>query len=97
MDCSRAELGEEFVKEVNLDENFLYRRLHDELYRLNGEPFGCLIVDYEFDTSVAEDISLLERLGRIGAANVCPILSVAPLPSFSGTSFVPSQGDQKER
>lgn len=57
----------------------IFKKIYDEQYsQLGGEPFGCLIGDYEFDHS-PPDVEILHGMSMISAAAHAPfIAAVAP-------------------
>jgi type VI secretion system protein ImpC len=59
------------------DQSPLFKKLYGEEYDvLGGEPFGCIVGDYEFDHS-APDVALLQGMGQIAAAAHAPFVAAA--------------------
>ena len=51
-----------------MDQSPIFKRIYDERYgAAGGEPFGCLLLDYEFDHRPA-DVETLTQLSMIGGA-----------------------------
>jgi len=61
------------------DQSPLFKKLYEEEYgQFGGEPFSCLVGDYQFDQS-PPDVELLGGLAKIAAAIHAPFISaVAP-------------------
>src|SRR5690554_7123210 len=51
-----------------------------------GEPYGCMIGDFEF-TNHPEDIDLLTNMSNVAAAGFCPFISAAGAGMFGFDSF----------
>ncbi len=73
LDVSKDALYKSFQRSIAPAESPLARMVLQELDRLGGEPFHCLVGDYEFSTSPA-DVSLLRDLGATGAIALAPVL-----------------------
>lgn len=59
------------------DRSILFTHIYDEgIGSHNGDPFACLIGDYQFDHQ-QQDVDTLKRLGRIAAAAHAPFIAAA--------------------
>lgn len=59
------------------DQSPIFKQVYEQEYgQFGGEPFGCLIGDFEFDHS-PQSVSLLTEMARIAAAAHCPFISAA--------------------
>lgn len=59
------------------DQSPLFKKIYEEEFgQFGGEPFGCIITDYEFDHSNS-DIELLGSLAQIAASAHCPFIGAA--------------------
>lgn len=59
------------------DQSPLFQKIYTSEYStLGGEPYGCLIGDYQFDQSPM-DVSLLRDIGKIASASHAPFFSAA--------------------
>ncbi|MCV0396008.1 MAG: type VI secretion system contractile sheath large subunit [Rhizobiaceae bacterium] len=79
MNVSKNELYRDLrsYPDAKWDQSPLFKKLYEaEFGQLGGEPYGCLIGDYQFDHS-ATDVRLLRDLGKIAAAAHCPFISGA--------------------
>ena len=57
------------------DQSPLFKKLYEaEFGQLGGQPYGCLVGDYQFDHT-SQDVALLRDLGKIAAAAHCPFIS----------------------
>ena len=64
-------------KGTKWDQSPIFKKVYEEEFGTpGGEPYGCLIGDYEFDHS-PPDIDLLRNLSKVAAASHCPFLSAA--------------------
>jgi type VI secretion system protein ImpC len=59
------------------DQSPLFKKIYEEEYgQFGGEPFGCLVGDYQFDHS-PPDVELLGEMAKIAAAAHAPFLAAA--------------------
>src|SRR5450432_3582077 len=57
------------------DQSPMFKKLYEEEFgQLGGEPYGCLVGDYQFDHN-APDVELLGELSKISAAAHCPFIA----------------------
>src|SRR6185312_1009007 len=70
-------------KGTNWDQSPIFKRLYEEEFgQLGGEPYGCVVGDYQFDHS-PPDVELLGEVAKISAAIHAPFISGAS-PSLLG-------------
>lgn len=77
MDVSKTELARNLrsYKGTAWDQSPLFKKVYEEEFgQFGGEPFGSLVVDYEFDHSLA-DVNLLAGLAKVAAAAHSPMLA----------------------
>ncbi len=82
---SKSELSKHFklYPGARWDQSPLFKKIYEAEYgQLGGEPYGCLIGDYEFN-HLAQDIQLLRDLSKIAGAAHAPFFSAAD-PSLMG-------------
>jgi type VI secretion system ImpC/EvpB family protein len=83
LSVSKRELKKNFEAAGEFDQNELFRKVYEEEFGVaGGEPYGALIVNYEF-TNHPEDIDLLTQLSEVGAAAFAPVITAAS-PSLLG-------------
>lgn len=83
LSVSKRELKKNFEAAGEFDQNELFRKVYEEEFgQAGGEPYGALIVNYEF-TNHPEDIDLLTQLSEVGAAAFAPVIAAAS-PSLLG-------------
>jgi type VI secretion system protein ImpC len=85
MNISKKDLGKSLkrFKGVAWDQSPLFKKLYEEEYgQLGGEPFGCLVGDYQFDHT-PPDVELLGQIAQISAASHAPFVAAAA-PSLMG-------------
>ena len=74
---SKEEIAKYLSKGVEFDQSQLFKRLYErEFDQPEGEPYGAMIGDYEFDNS-PEDVELLIKISEIAAASFCPFIASA--------------------
>ncbi len=85
MNVGKSELYRDLrmYPDAKWDQSPLFKKLYEaEFGQLGGEPYGCLVGDYQFDHS-APDVRLLRDLGKIAAAAHCPFVAGAA-PTLMG-------------
>ncbi|HVS76899.1 MAG TPA: type VI secretion system contractile sheath large subunit, partial [Steroidobacteraceae bacterium] len=85
MNISKKDLGKTLkkYKGVAWDQSPIFKKLYEEEYgQLGGEPFGCLVGDYQFDHT-PPDVELLGQIGQVAAAAHAPFIAAAA-PSLMG-------------
>lgn len=83
MNVSKAELHKMFqnYEGTAWDQSPLFKRIYESEYgTLGGEPFGCLIGDYEFSHKGA-DMKVLKGVAQIAAAAHAPFIA-SPSPAL---------------
>ena len=59
------------------DQSPIFKKIYeDEFGTPGGEPYGCLIGDYQFDHS-APDVEMLQSIAQISSAAHCPFITAA--------------------
>lgn len=79
LNVSKKELGRTLrrYKGVVWDQSPIFKKIYEQEFgQFGGEPFGCLIADYEFDHSAA-DVALLTEMSKIAAASHSPFIAAA--------------------
>jgi type VI secretion system protein ImpC len=79
MNVSKQELGKTLkrYKGTAWDQSPLFKRVYEEEYgQFGGEPFGCLVGDYQFDHT-PPDVELLGEMAKIAAAAHAPFIAAA--------------------
>ena len=85
LNITKKDLGKTLkkFKGVAWDQSPLFKKLYEEEYgQLGGEPFGCLVGDYQFDHT-PPDVELLGQIAQISAASHAPFVAAAA-PSLMG-------------
>jgi type VI secretion system protein ImpC len=85
MNVSKTELAKHFklYPGARWDQSPLFKKIYEAEYgQLGGEPYGCLIGDYEFN-HLAQDVQLLRDLSKIAGAAHAPFFSAAD-PTLMG-------------
>ncbi|WP_193165776.1 type VI secretion system contractile sheath large subunit [Microbulbifer hainanensis] len=87
MNLSKRELFRDLDKAVEFDQSQTFKKIYEEEFgTAGGEPYGCMIGDYEF-TSHPEDIELLSKMSNVAAAGFCPFISAAGAGMFGFSDF----------
>ena len=85
INISKAELGKTLAKFEGTawDQSPLFKQVYTSEYStFGGEPFGCLVGDFEFDNS-PPDVALLRNMAQVAAAAHAPFIAAAA-PSVFG-------------
>ncbi|HEY6345542.1 MAG TPA: type VI secretion system contractile sheath large subunit [Bryobacteraceae bacterium] len=87
LNVSKADIKKDFGPINDWERTALFRKIYEEEYgMLGGQPYACLIGDYEI-TRHPEDIQFLSNMSNIAAASHAPFLSAASPALFSWDSF----------
>jgi type VI secretion system ImpC/EvpB family protein len=87
------ELEKDFERAVEFDQSQTFKKVYEDEFGMpGGEPFGCLIADYEIQPAPGpghphDDISVLRSLAEVGAAAFCPIITNASPAMFGLDDF----------
>jgi len=82
-------------KGANWDQGPMFKKLYEQEFGTpGGQPYGCLVGDFEFDHST-QDILTLRELSRIAAAAHCPFISAAG-PKLLGMDSWQTLGDKRD-
>lgn len=76
---SKKELGKTLkrYKGTAWDQSPLFKKIYEEEYgQLGGEPYACLVGDFQFDHS-PQDVEILSGMAQIAAASHAPFLAAA--------------------
>ena len=85
LNISKSELGKTLARFEGTawDQSPVFKQVYTHEYsQFGGEPFGCLVGDYEFDNSPS-DVAMLRNIAQISAAAHAPFVSAAG-PSLFG-------------
>src|SRR5690554_3434016 len=87
LNLSKKELFRDLDKAVEFDQSQIFKKIYEEEFGMaGGEPYGCMIGDFEF-TNHPEDIDLLTNMSNVAAAGFCPFISAAGAGMFGFDSF----------
>jgi type VI secretion system protein ImpC len=76
---SKKDLGKVLkrYKGTAWDQSPIFKKIYEEEYgQLGGEPYGCLVGDYQFDHS-PPDVELLRGMAQVASAAHAPFISAA--------------------
>ncbi len=79
LNVSKTDLGKTLrrFKGVVRDQSPIFKMIYEQEYgQFGGEPFACLIGDYQFDHSM-QDVSILTEISKIAAAAHAPFIAAA--------------------
>lgn len=92
MNISKKEILKDFTKQNDWEQATIFKKIYEEEYgTLGGQPYGCLIGDYEI-TRHPEDIQLLTNMSNVAAASHAPFLTAASPLLFNWESFTELAG-----
>ena len=84
---SKKDLLKDFNSASEFTESALWKKIYEYEFGLyGGDPFGCLIGDFEFDKG-PQDIELLEQITQVAAAAHAPFISATAPGMFGMESF----------
>ena len=79
MNISKKDLGKTLkkFKGTAWDQSPIFKKIYQEEYgQFGGEPYGCLVGDYEFDHS-PPDVEMLGEIAQVSAAAHTPFIAAA--------------------
>src|SRR5690606_15501783 len=79
LNVSKKDLGKVLkrYKGTAWDQSPVFKKVYEEEYgQLGGEPYGCLVGDYQFDHS-PPDVELLRGISQVSAASHAPFIAGA--------------------
>ncbi|HET9888426.1 MAG TPA: type VI secretion system contractile sheath large subunit [bacterium] len=84
---SKKDMLRDFQSASEFTESALWKKIYEYEFGLyGGDPFGCLIGDFEFDKG-PQDIELLEQITQVAAAAHAPFISATAPGMFGMESF----------
>ncbi len=84
---SKKELLRDFQSAAEFTESALWKKIYEHEFGLfGGDPFGCLVGDFEFGKG-PQDIELLEQITQVAAAAHAPFVSSASASMFGMDSY----------
>lgn len=87
LNLSKRELYRDLAKAVEFDQSQTFKKIYEEEFGIaGGEPYACMIGDFEF-TNHPEDIDLLSKMSNVAAAGFCPFITAAGAGMFGFNSF----------
>ena len=85
LNVSKKDLGKVLkrYKGTAWDQSPVFKKIYEEEYgQLGGEPYGCLVGDYQFDHS-PPDVELLRGIAQVSSASHAPFIAAAA-PTLMG-------------
>jgi type VI secretion system protein ImpC len=87
LNVSKADVLKDFTKQNDWEQSTTFKKIYGEgLDMLGGEPFGCLVGDYEI-TRHPEDIQFVSNMSNVAAASHAPFLTAASPKLFNWDTF----------
>ncbi len=87
LNVTKKELLNDLEKAVEFDQSVLFKQIYEEEYgTFGGNPYSCLVGDYEFGRH-PQDIALLEKLSGVAAAAHAPFIGGVDAKMFDLASF----------
>jgi len=87
LNLDKRELYKDLDKAVEFDQSQIFKKVYEaEFGTAGGEPYGCLIGDYEFSNH-PEDVELLQNMAGVSASGFCPFISAAGSQMFGFDDF----------
>jgi type VI secretion system protein ImpC len=92
LNISKKDILKDFGETNDWEAAKLFRKVYEDEYgMLGGQPYGCLIGDFEF-TRHPQDIQILSNLANVAAAAHAPFLSAASPALFNFESYTELAG-----
>jgi len=87
LNSSKADILKDFTKGSDWEQADLFKKIYEEGHGvLGGEPFACLIGDYEF-TRHPQDMQVLANMSNVAAVAHAPFLSAASPSLFNFDTY----------
>ncbi len=87
LQISQKEMVRDLEKAMEFDQSQLFKKVYEEEYgTFGGNPFSCLVADFEFGRH-PQEIETLRKLSNIAAAAHAPLLTAASSKLFDMGSF----------
>jgi type VI secretion system protein ImpC len=87
LNATKKELLTDLETAVEFDQSQLFKKIYEEEYgTFGGNPYSCLMGDYEF-TRHPQDMAFLEKMASVAAAAHAPFISAAHPKLFDLDSF----------
>lgn len=87
LNVSKAEIFADLIKSPDFDQSELFKKVYEKEYgTYGGQPYSCLVGDFEFSRS-AKDVTLLEKISEVAAAAHCPFIAAAHPQMFDIDGF----------
>lgn len=87
LNASKRELFKDLDKAVEFDQSQTFKKIYEnEFGTPGGEPYGCLIGDYEI-TNHPEDVDFLRQMSNVSAAAFAPFVTAAGAGLFGFESW----------
>lgn len=87
LNLSKKELYKDLDKAVEFDQSQIFKKIYEsEFGTAGGEPYSCLIGDYQF-TNHPEDVELLTNMSHVAAGAFAPFIAAAGPEMFGFDDF----------
>lgn len=95
VNVAKTDLLEDFVDAPEIPKSGLYKLVYTSEYgQFGGEPYGCMIANYDFDHS-APDMKLLQNVAAVSAMAHAPFIAAAS-PRFFGVDNIEALPNLKD-
>lgn len=87
LNADKDDLLRDLQRAPEFDQSALFKKIYEEEYGVfGGDPYACLVGDYEFGKS-GKDVELLEKVSEVAAAAHAPFVSGTSPDMFNLESF----------
>jgi type VI secretion system protein ImpC len=87
LNVTKKDILKDFTKQNDWEAATIFKKVYEEQFgTLGGEPFACLVGDYEI-TRHPEDVQLLTNMSNVAAAAHAPFLAAASPALFNWQNF----------
>jgi type VI secretion system protein ImpC len=92
LNVSKKDILKDFTKQNDWEQATIFKKIYEDGYGvLGGEPYACLIGDYEI-TRHPEDITFLSNMSNVASVSHAPFLTSAHPALFNWQSFTELAG-----
>ncbi len=85
--ATKDELLDDLQKAVEFDQSQLFKKIYEEEYgTFGGNPYSCLIGDYDFGPN-PQDMAFLSKMSGVAAAAFAPFIAAADPTMFNLDTF----------
>jgi len=87
LNLTKQELLTDMEKATEFDQSVMFKRIYEEEYgTFGGNPYSCLVADFEFGRH-PQDVAILEKISNVAAAAHAPFIAMASPKLFDWETY----------